>query len=189
MSTPTKNYNWIIYAASIIVPVAVALLYLIPKASSDVKAFDFLPGLNAFINGTTTLVLILAFIAIKSKNILLHKRLMMTALGLSVLFLISYVTYHFTHSSVKFGDADFNGIVDEVEKAAVGWRRNIYFFILLTHIVLAIFIVPLVLVTFVRALSKKFDKHKKIARITLPLWLYVTITGVIVYLMISPYYH
>jgi putative membrane protein len=163
----------LIIGASIVIPLAVAFLYFAPKLD---LGFDitFLPKLNAIINGTTSMVLILAFVAIKNKNITLHKRLMTSAIILSVLFLLSYVTYHAASESTKFGGE--------------GAIKSIYYFILISHILLAIVIVPLVLISYVRALSEKFDKHRKIARYTLPLWLYVTITGVIVYLMISPYY-
>jgi putative membrane protein len=118
--------------------------------------------------------LITAFIAIRKRNIKLHRNLMLTALGLSLLFLLSYVTYHSLTESTPYGGE--------------GALRTLYFVILISHILLAIAIVPLVLITFVQALAERFDKHKKIARITLPIWLYVTITGVIVYWMIEPYY-
>jgi len=170
----STNFKPLIIVASILIPVVVAALYLLPKGVEVGDEIYILPKLNALINGTCSAVLIVAFFAIRSKNITLHKNLMFTALILSVLFLISYVTYHALTESTSFGG---EGII-----------RNIYFFILLSHILLAIIIVPLVMITFSRALAEKFDKHKKIARITLPLWLYVTITGVVVYLMISPYY-
>ncbi len=172
----TKQFNFqpLIIIASILIPVVVAILYLLPKSFDVGNEIYLLPKLNAFINGTASLVLIAAFIAIKNRNINVHRNLMLTALILSVLFLLSYITYHALTESTTFGGE--------------GLIRNIYFFILLSHILLAIIIVPLVMITFSRALAEKFDKHKKIARITLPLWLYVTITGVIVYFMISPYY-
>jgi len=163
-----------VIVVSILVPVLVAVLYLLPKEGEVSDEVYLLPLLNAIINGTTTIVLIAAFIAIKNKNRKLHQQLMVTALVLSAVFLLSYVTYHSLAESTHYGGE--------------GIMKTIYLSVLLSHILLAIVIVPLVLVTFVRALSEKFDKHRKIARITLPLWLYVTITGVIVYLMISPYY-
>ena len=130
--------------------------------------------LNASINGTATVVLIAGFLAIRNGKIQLHKRLMSLAILLSVLFLVSYVAYHLTTVSTPFGGE--------------GAIKSLYFFILISHILLSAAIVPLVLITYVRALSQRFDKHRKIARITLPIWLYVTITGVVVYFMISPYY-
>jgi putative membrane protein len=168
-----KNLTPLIVAISILIPVAVAILFFAPKLDVGSK-LTFLPALNAVINGTTTILLIVAFIAIKKKNVELHRKLMQTAIGLSVLFLLSYIIYHATSEPTTYGGE--------------GTLKVIYYFILISHIILAAAIVPLVLISFVRALSEKFDKHRKIARITLPLWLYVTITGVIVYLMIAPYY-
>lgn len=165
-------YKSLIVFISIVLPVAVAVLYVLPK--TETTLFSFLPLLNAIINGTTFLILIAALVAIKNKNIVLHKRLMWTALVLSVVFLLSYVLYHATTPSTSFGGE--------------GTIKYIYFFILLTHILLSAIVVPLVLLTLVRALAEKFDLHRKIAKITLPIWLYVTLTGVLVYLMISPYY-
>jgi putative membrane protein len=168
-----KNLNWIIWLISILIPIIVFILYFV---KIDIQGLDtrLLPKINAFLNGTTTIVLILALIAIKSKKIKCHRMLMFVAIGLSTLFLVSYVLYHLSSDPTKFGGE--------------GAIRYIYFFILITHIILAAAIVPLVLITFIRALSNKFDKHKKIAKITMPLWLYVTSTGVIVYLLMSPYY-
>jgi putative membrane protein len=168
-----KNLTPLIVAISILIPVAVAILFFAPKLDVGSK-LTFLPAFNAVINGTTTILLIVAFIAIKKKNVELHRKLMQTAIGLSVLFLLSYIIYHATSEPTTYGGE--------------GTLKVIYYFILISHIILAAAIVPLVLISFVRALSEKFDKHRKIARITLPLWLYVTITGVIVYLMIAPYY-
>lgn len=168
-----KTKIWIL-VLSILIPLIVAILYYLPNKPDWGDQVYFLPQLNAWINGLTTLILLAAYLAIRNRNMVLHRNLMITALVLSFLFLLSYVSYHSLTESTKFG--------------GTGTIRNVYFFILLTHILLAIAIVPLVLITFSRALSEKFDKHKKIARITLPIWLYVTITGVIVYLMISPYY-
>jgi len=165
-------YKSLIIFLSIVLPIAVAALYVLPK--TETTLFSFLPLLNAIINGTTFLILIAALVAIKNKNIVLHKRLMWTALVLSVVFLLSYVLYHATTPSTSFGGE--------------GTIKYIYFFILLTHILMSAIVVPLVLLTLVRALSEKFDQHRKIAKITLPIWLYVTLTGVLVYLMISPYY-
>jgi len=164
----------VISVISVFVPLAISALYLVPKFELDAKYTSFLPALNATINGTTTFVLMLAWIAIVKGKVTIHKRLMMTALALSLLFLLSYLTYHSTSESTKFGGE--------------GAIRYVYYFILLSHILLAGIIVPMVLITLNRALTERFDKHKKLARFTLPLWLYVTVTGVVVYLMISPYY-
>lgn len=174
MDFSSPNSKKLIVILSIVVPVLVAILYLLPKNFEVGEEVLYLPMFNAIVNGSTFVILLLALKAIKNKNIELHRKLMTTALVLSVLFLLSYVTYHALTESTAFGG---EGII-----------KGIYLVILVTHIVLSAAVVPLVLVTFSRALSQKFDKHKKIARITLPIWLYVTFTGVVVYLMISPYY-
>lgn len=164
----------LIAVLSIIIPIVVAILYLTPKDFEVGEEVYYLPALNAWINAITSMVLVLAYLAIRKGERVLHQRLMLTALVLSVLFLLSYVSYHSLTESTVFGGE--------------GWIKTVYYFVLISHILLAVAIVPLVLITFSRALAQKFDKHKKIARVTLPLWLYVTITGVVVYLMISPYY-
>jgi len=173
--TEKKYRNWIIIL-SVVIPVAVAVLFTIKLKDFglDVEPLTFLPPIYAGINGLTALVLILAVRAIKNGNRAIHERLMKAAIGLSVLFLLMYVAYHMTSDSTSYGGE--------------GFIRYVYFFILITHIALSIIIIPLVLFTYVRALAERFDKHKKLARITYPIWLYVAITGVIVYLMISPYY-
>ena len=171
-----KKYNKWIVALSIIIPLAVAALFGINlrDLGFDVKPLTFLPPIYATINGLTAFILLLAFWAIKNKNIMLHESLMKTAIGCSVVFLVMYVAYHMTSDSTKFGG---EGII-----------KYVYYFILITHILLSIVIIPFVLITYVRAITKDFERHKKIARITFPIWLYVAITGVIVYLLISPYY-
>jgi putative membrane protein len=134
-----------------------------------------LPPIYATINAITALVLILALWAIKNKNRKLHEGLMKFAILLSVSFLIMYIAYHMTSDSTKFGGE--------------GAVKYVYYFILITHILLSVIVIPFVLITYVRAISQNFERHKKIARITFPLWLYVAISGVVVYLMISPYYN
>ncbi|MEO8516727.1 MAG: DUF420 domain-containing protein [Flavobacterium sp.] len=174
--TIEKKYNTWITILSIAIPLVVALLFGVNlrKLGYDVKPLSFLPPIYATINGITAVILVSAVMAIKNGKRKLHENLMKTAILLSVAFLAMYVAYHMTSIETKFG--------------GVGIIRPIYFFILITHISLSIIIIPLVLVTYVRALSQQFDKHKKIAKITFPIWLYVAVTGVIVYLMISPYY-
>jgi putative membrane protein len=169
-----KQFRFIILLVSVLIPLLVAFLYFIPKTDLLKVNLNFLPLVNAIINGTTSVLIILAVLSVKKGNKNLHKRIMLTALFLSVCFLVSYVLYHSTHESTKFGGQ--------------GFIKYVYYFILLTHILLSVIIVPLVLITLSRALAEKFDKHKKIARITFPLWLYVTVSGVLVYLLISPYY-
>jgi putative membrane protein len=143
---------------------------------------------NAVINSTVTILLIAAFIAVRSKNYLLHKRIMLTAMVLSVLFLISYICHHLFAGESRFGDINHDGLLTEEEKIAAGSLRTVYYVILGTHIPLAGIILPFILLTAYRALIGEYSKHKKLARITWPLWLYVAVTGVAVYWMIRPYY-
>ena len=187
----TKNdtkARYIIITLSVIVFIAIVALGRIewkPELEFDIHIFA---TLNAFINSAVTVLLLGGLIAVKRKNYLLHKRVMITAMVLSALFLISYFLHHLFAGSTLFGDADHDGIVTEVEKMAVGNSRMIYFIILLTHILLAAIILPFILYTSYRALTGEWEKHKKLARITWPIWFYVAITGPIIYLMISPYY-
>ena len=173
-----RNIKRFIWTMAVVIPVAVALLFLIPPVenlSDDVKASLYiLPKLNAIFNGIAFLSLIGAFVAIKNKNIKVHRAFTTTALILSMLFLVSYVAFHLTTESTKFGGE--------------GWTRTVYFVILISHILLSTGIIPLVLFTYVRGLGMQVEKHRKIAKITWPIWLYVTATGVVVYWMISPYY-
>lgn len=165
-------YRKAIIALSVIIPLAVALLFGMPK----IKGYDtsFLPPIYATINGMTAVLLIVAVVAIRKRRQLLHERIMKLCIALSAIFLILYVVYHVTSESTRYGGE--------------GPMRGVYFFILITHILLSIGVIPLVLFTFVRALSRDFKRHRALARITFPIWLYVAVTGVIVYLMISPYY-
>jgi putative membrane protein len=143
---------------------------------------------NAVINSCVAVLLVVALIAVKKKNFALHKKLMLFAMFLSVLFLISYICHHLLSGETRFGDTDHNGLLSDAEKAAVGSSRMIYYIILGTHIPLAAIILPFVLFSAYRALTGEFARHKKLVRITWPVWFYVAITGVIVYWMISPYY-
>lgn len=170
-SLDEKKYNKLIIVLSIVIPVAVASLFGI---KIDAELPVFLPPIYASINALTALVLVLAFIAIQKKKIKVHERLIKFAIVLSMLFLLLYIAYHMTSDSTKFGGE--------------GIAKYLYYFILLTHILLSIIVIPFVLITYVRAITNNIEKHKKIAKITFPLWLYVAITGVVVYIMISPYY-
>jgi putative membrane protein len=176
MSTTLKSeaqiakFRKLIVAVSIVIPVAVAALFGI---SVDGVDFSFLPPFYAGINGLTAILLVSALIAIKSKNMALHQRLIQVCLVLSLLFLLCYVAYHMTSDSTPYG----------------GDMKGLYYFILISHILLSIAVIPLVLFTYLFAWEGKFDKHKKWTRFAFPIWLYVAVTGVIVYLMISPYYN
>lgn len=168
----TQKYTIWIWILSIAVPVVVAILFTV--RIPGVERLGFLPPIYATTNAITAVLLILALIQVKKGNYKTHKKLMIAAISLSVLFLALYVAYHMTSDSTSFGGE--------------GWIRYVYFVLLISHILLSIVVIPFVLVTYVRAISGNFVMHKKIARITFPLWLYVAVTGVIVYLMISPYY-
>jgi putative membrane protein len=143
---------------------------------------------NAVINSIVAVLLLCGLIAVKTGHYLLHKRIMLTAMFLSILFLVSYICHHLFAGEARFGDVNHDGILSEREKLNAGSARMIYYFILGTHIPLAGVVLPLILFTAYRALIGEFDKHKKLVRITWPVWFYVAITGVIVYVMISPYY-
>ena len=181
-----KKQNRIIAILSVVIPLAVAALFTIKIPG--VPRLGFLPPIYATTNAITAILLVIAVIQIKKGNQLLHEKLIKVAMALSVLFLLLYVTYHATADATKFGDTDHNGIVSDAEIAVLGISRYIYLFFLATHIILSIVVIPFVLVTYVRAANGKFVAHKKIAKYTFPLWLYVAVTGVIVYFMISPYY-
>ncbi|WKK66363.1 DUF420 domain-containing protein [Lutimonas zeaxanthinifaciens] len=167
----SKKYNRLIIILSVAIPLVVAALF---GVKLDIELPVFLPPIYAGTNAVTTVVLILALWAIKVKNIELHKKLMTLAIAFSVFFLVLYVLHHMTSDSTAY--------------QGQGILRYIYFIILISHILLSIVVIPFVLITYVKALTKDFEKHKKIAKITFPLWLYVTISGVVVYFMISPYY-
>ncbi len=166
-----KYKRWIV-VLSILIPLVVAALFSVKIPNA--KPLTFLPPIYASINGLTAVLLIAAVRAIKKGNRKLHERLMKTCIACSVAFLIMYVAYHMTTNSTPYGGE--------------GVLRYVYFFILITHILLSIVIIPLVLITYVRALSRRFDAHRKIARVTFPIWLYVALSGVLVYILIAPYY-
>lgn len=169
-----KQARLLIFTVSFVVFAAVAVLSRVKlevDLGFDIHVFALI---NAVINSAVSLLLIWALIAVKGKNYLLHKKLMLTAILLSVLFLVSYIAHH-----LLAGDTVYGG---------EGPIRYFYYFILITHIILAAIILPFILFTAYRSLTGEYDKHKKLARYTWPLWLYVSVTGVLVYLMISPYY-
>ena len=166
------KYRGLIILISVLIPAVVVVLLFVRIES--IPPLKFLPPIYASINGITALLLVLAYRSILNKNVKRHELLMKISIGLSVVFLVMYVLYHMTTDPTPFGGE--------------GLIRYIYLSILITHITLSVFIIPMVLVTYVRAISQMFDMHKKIARFTFPIWLYIAVTGVIVYLMISPHY-
>jgi len=171
LKDPIKKYNKLIVLLSIAIPLVVAVLFGV-KVDYDLPVF--LPPVYASINAGTAIILVMAIWAIKNKKRNLHEGLIKTAIVFSAVFLILYIAYHMTSNSTPFGGE--------------GWFKYFYFFILISHILLSIIVIPFVLITFVRAVTNDIERHKKIARIAFPLWLYVAISGVLVYWMISPYY-
>jgi putative membrane protein len=184
-----KKAKQLIWLFSIVVFSAVILLSnfkLNVDLGFDVHIFA---KANAFINSAIAVLLLAALVTVKTKNYELHKKLMLTALVLSVLFLVSYIAHHLLAGEAKFGDINHDGTVDANELAAVGNTRVVYLIILFTHIPLAAIILPFILFTAYRALIAEFPSHKKLARYTWPLWFYVAVTGPVIYYMISPYYN
>tara|TARA_B100000941_G_scaffold112460_1_gene78989 strand:- start:4591 stop:5103 length:513 start_codon:yes stop_codon:yes gene_type:complete len=169
--TKKNKYGIWIKIISVVIPLVVAILF---RVKIDYDLPIFLPPIYATINAITALLLVFALIAIKRKKIALHQKLMQSCIVLSLLFLVMYIAYHMTTDPTPF--------------LGEGSVKTLYFFILISHIILSVALIPLVLISYVRAFQKEFPEHKKISKITFPIWLYVAITGVIVYLMIAPYY-
>lgn len=186
-TTPTNNTGlrkWII-AISIVIPIAVAALFGIKVEGVD---FSFLPPIYAGINAVTGGLLLLALIFIKNGKVQQHQKTIQLALVLSVLFLLCYVAYHMTSDSTVYGDVDHNGVLSGKELVLVGSTRFAYILLLLSHIFLSVAVIPVVLFTYLHAWEGNYQKHKKWAKFAFPIWLYVAVTGVIVYFMIAPYY-
>lgn len=170
-----RKFLTLIAVLSVAVPVVVALLFFMPKSGESAVDVSWLPGFYASVNSLTAVVLVVGYISIRRQNIKAHRAAMLTAFGLSCIFLVSYVTYHFLGERTTYGGE--------------GVLRYIYYFILLTHIVLSVAIVPLVLLSVYFGISNQLKRHRRISRWTFPIWLYVAVTGVLVYLLISPYYN
>ena len=168
----SKKYRPLVIAASVLVPIVVAILFTV--RIPDAEPLTFLPPIYAGINALTSLLLIAALYFIKNGQRKIHEVLMKVCIGLSLIFLVMYIAYHMTTDPTPFGG---EGVI-----------KYVYYFILISHILLSIIVIPLVLTSYTRAISSEFISHKKISKITFPVWLYVAVTGVIVYLMISPYY-
>ena len=183
-----KKAKLLIYTVSFVVFAAVVFLSkykLNVDVGFDVHVFA---KVNAVINSTVAVLLVAGLFFVKQNKYVLHKKIMLTAILLSVLFLLSYIAHHLLAGDTKYGDVNHDGIVSIDEKALAGNLRMVYYFVLITHIPLAAIILPFILFTAYRALTGEYDKHKKLVRITWPVWFYVAVTGVVVYLMISPYY-
>ena len=149
---------------------------------------NFLPPVHAVINATVAVLLVAAILAVKSGRILLHRKLMLSAMGFSVLFLLGYVAYHFTNMEILYGDANRDGLVSTEELQTVGTMRPVYLVLLITHILAAGVSLPLILLTFINAWTNRFEKHRSMARWVFPIWLFVAVTGPICYLMLRPFY-
>jgi putative membrane protein len=178
----------IIWIVSVVVFTAVALLAKFKLNINVGFNVHLFATFNAVINSVVAFLLLAGLVTVKQKNYLLHKKIMLTAIILSVLFLVSYICHHLLAGETKFGDLNHDGILSDEEKSAVSNIRTIYYILLITHIPLAAIILPFILFTAYRSLIGEYEKHKKLARITWPVWFYVAVTGVVVYLMISPYY-
>ncbi len=168
----SKKYRPLVIAVSVLVPIVVAILFTVRIPNAE--PLTFLPPIYAGINALTSLLLIAALYFIKNGQRMIHEALMKVCIGLSLIFLVMYIAYHMTTDPTPFGG---EGVI-----------KYMYYFILISHILLSIVVIPLVLTSYTRAISSEFISHKKISKITFPVWLYVAVTGVIVYLMISPYY-
>ncbi len=183
-----RQARTIILTVSVIVFLAVALLTKIKVEANLGFSIHVFAQINAVINTIVSLLLLAGLYTIRKRNFIAHRNVMMTAIVFSVLFLLSYITHHLLAGETLFGDRNLDGVVDAAEKAAVGSLRLVYFVLLITHIILAAIILPFILFTAYRALTGEYDRHKKLARYTWPLWFYVSVTGPIIYLLISPYY-
>jgi putative membrane protein len=188
---PTKNRGYLILVGvlSVAVPILVAVLLFMPQ-TGKLGDFDvsFLPHLNAVLNSATFICLIAGFYFIKRKKREEHRVAMLSAFFLSSIFLVSYVIYHYQAAHTLFGDLDHNHVLSDVEKAAAGVSRDIYLILLATHILLAIIVVPFVLLSIYFGITNQIVNHRKVSKFTFPIWTYVALSGVIVYLLISPYY-
>jgi putative membrane protein len=167
-----KRFNLLITITAVVIPIVVALLFMVKIP--NVAPLSFLPPIYATINGLTAILLLVAVWAIKKRNQSLHQKLMTTNIALSLLFLVMYIAYHMTSDSTAYGGE--------------GAVKYVYYFILITHIILSIALIPMVLRTYAKAYLKDFEGHRYLAKYTFPIWLYVAVTGVVVYIMISPYY-
>ena len=184
-STIETKYKKLVIALAIIIPLAVAALFGVKIEGYD---FSFLPPIYSGINLTIALLLVLAVIAIKKGNKKRHRLFMRFAILGSILFLVGYILYHSTSGDTKYGDINHDGEVSTLESAQLGYDALVYYLILISHIVLSIAVIPLVLLTYLKGWANNIESHKKLAKYTFPIWLYVSITGPIVYFMIKPFY-
>ena len=183
-----KTLRVLVWVVSAVVLILVGLMRQYKLPTPEGWDVSFLPAVNALLNGLTAVALLFSLYYIKQREVVKHRNANAVALGLSVVFLLCYVAYHFTTQDVIYGDADGNGVLSEAEAAAVSGIRPWYLVILISHITLAGILLPFILLTTLRALVGKYAAHKRMARFVWPLWLYVAITGPVVYLMLRSYY-
>ena len=179
----------LIWTVSVIVFVAVVILSKVKLVLDLPFNVHVFATINAVINSMVAVLLVAGLITAKSKNYAIHKKIMLSAIVLSVLFLVSYICHHLLAGETKYGDLNHDGVLSMNETAMAGSTRIFYYILLLTHIPLAAIILPFILFTAYRALTGEYDKHRKLVRITWPVWFFVAVSGVVVYLMISPYYN
>jgi putative membrane protein len=184
----SKQLHAAAWMLTVVVLVLVGLMRRVKIPLPEGWDFSFLPPFHATVNAVTAVVLVAALYFIKQKRVEAHRKAIYVAMGLSVLFLLSYVAYHFTTPETIYGDVDGNGKLDPGELAAVGSARTFYLVLLLSHIVLAAVSLPLILFTFIRAFTGQFERHRRMARWVFPLWLYVAVTGPVCYWMLKPFY-
>jgi len=177
---------WVVTAVVLLVVIA---LKLVPPPQNKPDFIDLLPHIIGGINATCAVLLVLSLSFIRRKRIQAHKVTNVVTFILSALFLVFYIVFHLYEKDTKFGDIDHDGLTSAAELAAVGATRYVYFFILATHIMLAVIVLPLILISFLRGFNMQVERHRKIVRWAFPVWLYVAVTGVVIYLMISPYYN
>jgi putative membrane protein len=189
MNINDKFFLRLIWIVTVVVLLVVIALKLIPPPEGRPVFIYMLPHIIGGINATCSVLLIISLIFIKRKNIQAHKVTNVITFILSALFLVFYILFHLYEKDTRFGDADHDGLLSAAELAATGAFRYVYFFILITHIILAVVVLPLILISFLRGFSMQVERHRKIVRWAYPVWLYVAVTGVVVYLMISPYYN
>jgi putative membrane protein len=183
-----KKAKLLIWFVSVVVFVAVAFLASFKLNINLGFNVHIFAQANAVINSLVAALLIAGLLAVKQKNYEAHKKIMLIAIALSVLFLVSYICHHLFAGETRFGDLNHDGKLSDEEKLKVGNLRYIYYIILFTHIPLAAIVLPFILFTAYRALIGEYEQHKKLTRLTWPIWFYVAVSGVVVYLMISPYY-
>ncbi len=189
MNLTDKFFLRLVWVVTAVVLLVVIVLKIVPAPSTVPSFLYVFPHIIGGINATCSVLLIVSLIFIKNKNIQAHKVTNVITFILSAIFLIFYIIFHLYVKDTKFGDADHNGVLSAAEAAAAGGLRYVYYVILITHILLAAIVLPLILVSFFRGFNMQIERHKKIVRWAYPVWLYVAVTGVIVYLMISPYYN